>query len=60
MAKLKGQNEYEKFKENKLLSPKQAILAQCYVCNGEEESGSVDCQGYSCPLYPLFKKWFKH
>ncbi|MEI6831308.1 MAG: hypothetical protein WCK61_01225 [Candidatus Omnitrophota bacterium] len=50
MGKIKGQLEYEKFKESKPLTRKEAILAQCYVCNGEDEGGE-DCLGLSCPLY---------
>jgi len=57
MGKLKGQIEYLKFKEGKSLSPKQAIKAHCFVCNGEKEGSSEDCKGLSCPLYPLFKRW---
>jgi len=48
---LKGQKEYESFKQGKKLTHKQMILAQCYVCNGLEEGGE-DCLGKSCPLYP--------
>lgn len=47
---MKGQRQYEAFKAGKPLTPKQAILAQCYVCNGENEGG-VDCLGVSCPFY---------
>lgn len=47
---VKGQLEYRKFKEGIPLTRKQAILAQCFVCNGEEE-GAEDCLGKSCPLY---------
>lgn len=50
MGKIKGQLEYEKFKKNKPLTRKEAILVQCYICNGEEESAE-DCQNVSCPLY---------
>jgi len=50
MGKIKGQKEYEKFLEGASLTRKQAILAQCYACNGENES-KADCQGKSCPLY---------
>lgn len=50
MGKIKGQLEYQKFKEGKLLTRKEAILAQCYICNGGEGS-SEDCMGDSCPLY---------
>jgi hypothetical protein len=47
---MKGFKEYEKFKKGDSLTFKQAILAQCYVCNGESEGGE-DCLGISCPLY---------
>ena len=50
MGKIKGQLEYRKFKDGKPLTRKEAILAQCYVCNGEE-AGSEDCLGRNCPLY---------
>ncbi len=53
MGKLKGQTEYEKFQEGKPLTRKEAILAQCYVCSGEEE-GAEDCKGITCPLYAYF------
>ena len=41
------------FLDGKPLTRKQAVLAQCYVCNGEEEGGE-DCLGESCPLYQYF------
>ncbi len=50
MAIIKGCRDYEKFKKGETLTLKQAILAQCYVCNGIEEGGE-DCRGRSCPLY---------
>jgi len=53
MGKTKGQSEYKKFEEGKPLTRKEAILAQCYICNGEEE-GAEDCKGISCPLYDYF------
>ena len=59
MAKVKGKVEYEKFKKGNRLTRKQAILAQCYVCNGEGGEGGVDCKGIdSCPLYQYFP--YKH
>jgi hypothetical protein len=45
---IKGAIELKRFKEGKLLTRKQAILAQCYECNGYE---AEDCLGVSCPLY---------
>ena len=50
MGKIKGQAEFEKFQAGESLSRKQAILAQCFICNGEEQSAE-DCKGVSCPLY---------
>ncbi len=50
MGFIKGQIEFKKFKDGKSLTRKQAILAQCYECNGYEES-QADCVTYSCPLY---------
>lgn len=47
---MKGQRQYEAFQAGKPLSFKGAILAHCYVCNGELEGG-VDCLTVSCPLY---------
>ncbi|MDP2735776.1 MAG: hypothetical protein Q8P12_06230 [bacterium] len=46
----KGYKEYQRFKLGERLTHKQAILAQCYVCNGLDEGGE-DCRGKSCPLY---------
>ena len=50
MGQLKGQAEYKKFLKGQSLTRKQAILAQCYACNGLESSNE-DCGGESCPLY---------
>jgi len=50
MGAIKGELEFKKFKKGIKLSPKKAILAQCYECNGYEES-RADCITYSCPLY---------
>ena len=51
MSKIIGQKEYEKFKSGLLLSYLEAILAQCFVCNGQESS-AADCQAQgTCPLY---------
>lgn len=51
MARIKGRLQYENFKKGKSLTRKGAMLANCYMCNGEDES-NVDCQGSkSCPLY---------
>lgn len=52
MGAIIGQKEYNKFKEGKSLTVRQAVLSQCYVCNGQKDS-RVDCKGYSCTLYPF-------
>lgn len=59
MGKIKGQNEYKKWQKGLPLTRKQAILAHCYSCNGEE-SGREDCLGMeSCELYQYFPKQYK-
>lgn len=52
MGKIKGQTEYEKFQKGDKLTRKGAMLANCYICNGLDESNE-DCQGESCPIYPF-------
>ena len=52
MGKIKGQVEYEKWQKGNHLTRKQVILANCFMCNGLEESNE-DCQGTECPLYPF-------
>lgn len=47
---IRGFRQFQKFKNGGSLTPKQAILAQCYECNGGAEGGE-DCLGVSCPLY---------
>ena len=54
MGQIKGANQYSKFKQGKPLTRKQAMLANCYQCNGENE-GREDCKGgETCPLYQYF------
>lgn len=54
MGAIKGAREFRDWKEKKKLSRKQAMLAHCYQCNGEEE-GAEDCLGErNCPLYGYF------
>jgi hypothetical protein len=49
MGLIKGQLEYRKWKKNQRLTRKEAMLAQCYDCNGQEQ---VDCKAEkSCPMY---------
>lgn len=51
MGQIKGAKELQMFQNGRHLTRKQAMLANCYVCNGLDES-AVDCQGVSCPIYP--------
>ena len=46
----KGYKEYLKFKNGSPLTRREAILAQCFQCNGPGEGGE-DCKGHDCPLY---------
>ena len=48
--RIKGGKEYSKWKDSKLLTRKEAMLANCYMCNGLEESRE-DCRGVNCPMY---------
>jgi hypothetical protein len=57
MGMIRGQNEFRKFQTGSPLSPKEAILTQCFVCNGEIEGSGEDCKGDNCPLYRYFRKW---
>ena len=50
MGRIKGQVEYEKWLNGGKITRKQGILANCYNCNGLEESNH-DCKGSMCPLY---------
>ncbi|HBO83646.1 MAG: hypothetical protein A2073_03630 [Deltaproteobacteria bacterium GWC2_42_11] len=47
---MKGGKDYWRFKAGEILSYRQAVLAQCFICNGGAEGGG-DCKGRSCPLY---------
>lgn len=46
----RGGKEYNKFLRGEKLTRKEAILAQCYICNGAKDGG-MDCKGSDCPLY---------
>ena len=50
MANIRGYKEFQKFKAGAKLTRTEAMKAQCYECNGEEESAE-DCGGKSCPMY---------
>ena len=47
----KAANMWRKFEAGKVLTLTEAILANCYMCNGGD---SADCQAAEvCPLYPF-------
>ena len=50
MGVIRGQTEYRRFKAGEKLTRKQAMLALCFECNGQEDS-RCNCLGVSCPLY---------
>lgn len=50
----KGQKEYERFKNGKKLTYRQALLAHCYECMGFYQDKKQDCFGYSCPCYQYY------
>lgn len=57
MGKIRGQIPYEQWKSGEQITLKNAILANCYMCNGLEESNTGDCLGKkSCPLY-FYSPW---
>ena len=45
---IRGAKEFKKFQDGIALTRKEALLAQCYECNGYE---AEDCLGKHCPLY---------
>ena len=48
---IKGAKEFKKWKSWAKITRKESMAAQCYACNGMEES-VVDCGGQkSCPMY---------
>jgi len=47
----KAANIWRKFDAGKVLTLSEAVLANCYMCNGGD---STDCQAAEvCPLYPF-------
>ena len=51
--KAQGRTEYIQYlQSHEKLSPKKAILANCYGCTGGYSDGRTDCELIDCPLYP--------
>ena len=53
-SKKVGKNAYIDSQKGVALTRKEAILAKCYECMGEYDSGKMDCCGLSCPLYQYY------
>ncbi len=47
-----GRANYLKYLRGGRLSASQAIIAFCYLCEGNAGDGTFDCQEICCPLYP--------
>jgi hypothetical protein len=54
IPRIRGAKEYHNWKDGKSLTRKQSMLAQCYICNGEESCGVDCCSKNSCPMYQYF------
>lgn len=50
----KGRNEYLKFLRGERVTRKEAILAECYACQGFYVDGKYDCKSVLCPLYAFY------
>jgi len=48
---IKGQVQWQKWKDGYDLTRKETMIAKCYECNGLEGS-KCDCLCHSCPMYP--------
>jgi hypothetical protein len=47
----RGKKELLKHLSGETLTPKQAVIANCYQCNAGYVDGRVDCETTTCPLY---------
>lgn len=47
----KGKNEYLKYLKGGVVSRREAMLAQCYICCGYFSDGKYDCKILMCPMY---------
>lgn len=51
--KARGRKELSKHLKGKRLTPKQAVLANCFDCMGGYMDGKYSCGIPDCPLYPF-------
>ena len=50
-ARCRGENELLSMCDGKRLTQREAIYAQCFICQGYYVDGKEDCQNKTCPLY---------
>ena len=50
-ARCRGENEMLALCDGKRLTQREAIYAQCFICQGYYVDGKEDCQNKTCPLY---------
>lgn len=50
-ARCRGENEMLALCDGKRLTQREAIYAQCFICQGYYVDGKKDCQNKTCPLY---------
>ena len=50
-ARCRGENELLAMCDGKRLTQREAIYAQCFICQGYYVDGKEDCQNKTCPLY---------
>ena len=50
-ARCRGENEMLAMCDGKRLTQREAIYAQCFICQGYYVDGKDDCQNKTCPLY---------
>jgi len=52
-GRFQGRDELAKHLAGEKIAKWQALKAKCYDCMGGYSDGAMDCELYSCPLYPF-------
>lgn len=47
-----GKKELIKYVNGESLTPRESLLANCYMCTGYYADGRIDCKTSNCPVYP--------
>ena len=50
-ARCRGENEMLELCDGKRIAQREAIYAQCFICQGYYVDGKEDCGNKTCPLY---------